>query len=150
MKISDHFTLEELLRSDNATHNGYIEQFNPPPSVVSNLTILVQKVLEPLRLKANVAIRISSGYRCERTNLAAGGASDSQHLKGQAADTTAEGYTVEQWYQFIKHSGIPFDQCIQEFDEWVHISYNPFGAERNQCLRAVKENDKTKYIFEQE
>jgi hypothetical protein len=53
--------------------------------------------------------------------------------------------SIEQLYQKIKNSNLPFDQLIQEFDQWVHVSYNPAGG-RRQCLRAVRENGKVKYI----
>lgn len=140
MKASEHFTIDELLRSDKATENGIVEQFTPPQLVIENLTTLAQKVLEPLRLKIGKPISITSGYRCERINKLVGGAKDSQHVKGEAADTHVDGMSVEDWYQFIKQSGIPFDQLIQEFDNWVHVSYNPFGAQRNECLRATNKN----------
>ena len=56
-----------------------------------------------------------------------------------------QGMTTEAWYQFIKNSGIVFDQLIQEFDSWAHVSYNATGANRQQCLRAIKQNGHTIY-----
>lgn len=154
MNLSTHFTLEEMLRSDAATRLDIHEQFSPSQEVINNLEALSKNVLEPLRelvlavnpqTKADGDIRISSGYRCLRLNHAIGGAANSQHTLGQAADTEVPGMTVEEWYQFIKKSGIPFDQLIQEFGRWVHVSYNPAGNNRGQCLRAVKQNGKTIY-----
>ena len=91
-------------------------------------------------------MQISSGYRCERANTAIGGVDSSQHCKGQAADTCCPSMTVENWYQFVKKSGIEFDQLIQEFDRWVHVSYTAVGKNRKQCLRAIKVDGQTKYI----
>jgi len=147
MQLTKNFTLAEFLRSQTATRLNIEEQFNPPQEVIDNLTILCKKVLQPLRDKIRKAVSVSSGYRCFKVNKAIGGATNSQHLKGQAADISAGGFTPEQLYQRIKTSDIVFDQLIQEFDQWVHVSYNPVAKNnRRQCLRAVKQNGKTKYI----
>lgn len=42
--------------------------------------------LQVLRNKAGVPLSVSSGYRCPEHNRAVGGAEDSQHVKGTAAD----------------------------------------------------------------
>ncbi len=148
MQLTKHFTLEEMLRSDTAVRLDIKEQFTPPPEVVDNLTALCKNVLEPLRAllpEPSSSIHISSGYRCLRLNNAIGGAANSQHIKGQAADTHVPGMAIEDWYRFIKNSGIEFDELIQEFDSWVHISYTAKGN-RCKCLHAIKENGKTAYI----
>ena len=152
MDLTEHFSLEEMLRSEAAVRLCIDEQFSPPDSVKENLKSLCENVLEPLRAKLkekvgnDVVILVSSGYRCEKVNASIGGASNSQHLLGQASDSTAKGLTVEQYYQFVKESGIEIDQCIQEFGHWVHISFNPFSSNRNQFLRAIKVDKVTKYI----
>lgn len=145
MKLSPNFTLAELTVSNTAIRRNYTEQFNPPANVVSALSALCNHLLQPLREKAGASIKITSGYRCERTNRAIGGAKTSQHMDGQAADLTIEGMTVEEAYQFIRKAGLPFDQIIQEFDAWVHVSYAA-GKNRGQCLRAVKKGNKTVYL----
>jgi hypothetical protein len=137
--LSPHFTITELLHSDTADKLGITEQYQPTDDIVVNLTALCTHVLEPLRQKAGAAIIISSGYRCSRLNAAVGGVNTainiSQHTKGMAADTHIEGMGIEQWYQFVKNSGIAFDQLIQEYNQWVHISYNSTGPQRGECLR---------------
>jgi uncharacterized protein YcbK (DUF882 family) len=45
--------------------------------------------LERLRTRVNKPIRIVSGYRCPVHNAAVGGARDSQHMYGSAADIPA-------------------------------------------------------------
>ncbi len=151
-QLTPHFTLEELIDSQTAVRQGFEEQFTPPDSIKQNLKALCENVLEPISQKLeeefgeHVAINSSSGYRCPRLNEYIGGSSTSQHPKGEADDITNRKQTVEEFYLFIKDSGIVFDQLIQEFGRWVHISYNPFGQNRKQCLRAVKVNGETKYI----
>lgn len=147
MQLTKNFTLEELLRSQTATRLNIQEQYNPPLAIVNNLTSLCENVLQPLRNKLKKSINISSGYRCPKVNNIIGGAANSQHLTGQAADINAADNTTEELYQYLKTSNIVFDQLIQEFDQWVHISYNPVAEKnRKQCLRAVKQNGRTKYL----
>ena len=54
------------------------------------LLALVEKVLDPLREALGEPIRITSGYRSPELNRLVGGVPTSQHLKGEAADCTAE------------------------------------------------------------
>ena len=152
MNLTAHFTLEEMTRSQTATRNGYDEQFTPEASIKQNLTDLCGKVLEAIhaalefKFSHNIAIHITSGYRCLRANHAIGGAATSKHTKGQAADIHVNEMTVEELYTFIKNSGIVYDQLIQEFGQWVHISYTATGTNRQQNLRAIKVDGATKYI----
>ena len=135
-QLTQHFTLEEMLVSETAVRNNFTEQFNPPVEIIANLKALCEKVLEPLRAKIGKPIIITSGYRCLRVNQAIpGSALHSQHELGQAADTHVDGMSIEEWYQFIKDSGIAFDQLIQEFDTWAHVSFNASAEQRGQCLR---------------
>ncbi len=147
MQLTKNFPLRELLRSQAATRNDILEQFEPGPAVVENLRQLCVHVLQPLRDSMGRAIFVNSGYRCPRVNALVGGAKASQHLTGQAADIEAGHISIEDLYQRIKNSDLPFDQLIQEFDQWVHVSYNPAGN-RRQSLRAVKDNGRTVYLPE--
>ncbi|MCL6261412.1 D-Ala-D-Ala carboxypeptidase family metallohydrolase [Aquiflexum sp. TKW24L] len=147
MHLTKNFYLDEMLTSQSAVRLGFDEQFTPDQAVVDNLRALCQNVLQPLRDGLQRAILTSSGYRCPRVNQAINGAPNSQHVFGQAADIKVGHLTTEQLYQRIKNSNLVFDQLIQEFDRWVHVSYNPnIAANRRQCLRAVKVDGKTKYL----
>jgi hypothetical protein len=46
MKLSAHFSLEELLASQTATRKNITEQFNPPPEIIDNLKSLYKNLLE--------------------------------------------------------------------------------------------------------
>lgn len=134
---SKFFTLDEMLRSQTATRFNITEQFTPPANVVDNLQTLCEKILDPLRENLNKPIRISSGYRSPKTNAKVGGAKNSQHLTGQAADLEAIGYTNAEIFNAIKNSDLPFDQLIWEYgskDEpaWVHVSWS--NKPRKQIL----------------
>lgn len=141
MKLSPNFSLEELTHSDAAIRLGIDN--TPNDVVIANLKWLCLIVLEPLRDLLKRPIHINSGYRCEALNKAIGGAKNSQHILGQAADKTVEGMTVEQVYQAIKNSNIQFDQCIQEFNAWTHTSWGV--TPRHESLRATKINSQTIY-----
>jgi len=142
-QLSPNFTLAELTVSEYASRKGIAEQFNPPADVISNLSTLSNSVLERIREIVGKPIVINSGYRCEKVNKAIGGVATSQHVKGQAADIRVIGMTIEELFQAIRNK-IEYDQIIQEFDAWVHISYVKNGN-RNMNLRATKQNGKTVY-----
>lgn len=84
MKLTEHFTLEELTRSDYANEHG----LNNTASeyVEKNLMMLCALILEPLRIALNRAIIINSGYRSKEVNAGVGGVPSSHHLLGLAAD----------------------------------------------------------------
>lgn len=137
----------ELLKSPEAIRLDIKEQFNPNQEIIDNLKALCEDILEPLREKINEPILITSGYRCESLNNKVGGADTSQHMQGQAADIHINGLSIEDLFQYIKKSDLNFDQLIQEFNNWVHISFNKNKKkQRNQVLRAIKQTGKTVYI----
>ena len=99
--------------------------------LAGNLSLLAQNVLEPIAKKFG-PIAINSAFRSGN-----GGATDSQHNKGMAADITygtrstdpATMYAIAQW---IKEH-IAFDQLILEYGKnqiWTHVSFNGEGAQR--------------------
>lgn len=63
----------------------YFDQYQLPSSVIYNLTNLCKNYLQPLRT-AFGPIFINSGYRNKEQNSVAGGAPNSYHLYGLAAD----------------------------------------------------------------
>jgi uncharacterized protein YcbK (DUF882 family) len=140
-KITDHFDLEELTFSETAVRNE-IDNI-PTPEAEQNLILLCENILEPLRVKLDTSIYISSGYRCLELNRLIKSKDNSQHIKGQAADIRANGMTISELFSAIIKSGLPFDQVINEFDRWVHVSFAP--NPRWDILLAKKENGKTIY-----
>jgi zinc D-Ala-D-Ala carboxypeptidase len=141
MKLSPNFTLEEMLESQTARRKGIAEQFTPPPEVIANLRALCKNILQPLRDAIGGPIKISSGYRTPRLNRAIGGARNSQHMVGEAADIQGlGGMTNKQLFNKIKQLGLPFDQMIWEFGNdqnpaWVHVSFGP--RNRRQIIRVT-------------
>lgn len=126
-----NFTITELVKSDTAEKNG----INNTPDINSldNLLELIFYVLQPLRNKLGKPMIITSGFRSAKVNQLVGGVSNSQHLYGQACDFVVNGMTPAQVVEFVKKSGIEFDQLIDE-GSWTHISYNK-GHNRKQVLK---------------
>lgn len=58
-------------------------------------------------------------------------------MKGEAADFTVEGVSVQELFDLIRTSTLPYDQLIQEFDSWVHVSFGP--RNRRQALIFTKD-----------
>lgn len=130
MKLN--FTMSELLYSDEAKRHG-INNIPNDKQILDNLLILITECLQPIRNYIGKPIRITSGYRCKTLNElpTINGARNSQHLTGQAADIVISGMTPKQVIDKIIASGVEYDQLINEYNLWTHISYNK-GHNRNQ------------------
>ena len=130
-KLSEHFTLEEMVLSQTAARKDIDN--TPTPAIVANLRLTVA-TLEEIRTLLGVPILVSSGYRGPALNKAVGGSKTSAHMQGLAADFTAPGFgTVLQVARKISASKIAYDQLIYEFGSWVHIGLST-AALRQQDL----------------
>ena len=148
--ISKHISYKEGVYSTTATRRGIDN--TPNDDQLHFMEILAEEVFEPLRNYVGGPIKINSFFRCPELNTAIGGSSKSQHCKGQAIDIddTYGRMTNAEMYNFIKDN-LEFDQIIWEFGDddnpdWVHVSYVSLKDNRNRCLKAYRENGKTKYI----
>ena len=119
MKLSEHFTLEELTYSDIAKRHSLDN--NPDKFIIYSLTRLAE-LLEDVRSLFNQPVRINSAYRSITVNSLLGSKPTSQHCLGCAADIRIDGLTPDQIVKKIIKSDIQYDQLIREFDSWVHIS----------------------------
>lgn len=122
-----YFTIAELIWSAAAKAKEIDN--TPPPNVKVKITTLINKVLDPVREKWGKPIYVNSGFRCPILNKAVGGAVNSQHVKGEAADiTTGTKEGNEKLFELIlkmKDEGFVFDQLIDEKGfQWIHISYS--------------------------
>lgn len=141
MKIGKYFTLDELTVSETAARRGLSNQ--PDMDAQSNLRRLVEMVLDPLRASIGTPIVVTSGYRSPQVNKLIGGASSSQHVVGQAADIIVPGMSVAEVCQRIQQLGLPYDQLIDEFGRWTHVSYGP--RNRKHFMTARRIDGKTVY-----
>jgi len=135
--LSQHFTLDEMVHSQTANRlsigNMPDDETEEGMAVINNL-VRTAIGLEVVRKMVGGPIVISSGYRSEKLNAAIGGASNSQHMQGKAADITAPGFgTAPQLMKLIAshRSEVYYDQLILERHNpavptsgWVHISFD--------------------------
>lgn len=128
MKLTSHFTLEELPHSATAIRVGIDN--SPSAAIIDRLSHLATDVLQPLREAWGKPIIISSGYRCPTLNKAVGGVANSQHLLGEAADIHTLGdIPANNQALFataaclVRDGRIKVGQLIDEKGyNWIHIS----------------------------
>lgn len=140
MNLSPHFTLAELLESQTATRRGIDN--TPSPTVLANLARLAA-FLEQVRTVAGGPLTVSSGYRSPALNKAIGGAANSAHVLGLAADINSPGVAPKTLAKVIQAAGLPFDQLIYE-GTWVHVGLSD-GPPRRQVLTATFINGNASY-----
>ena len=117
MKLTEHFTLEELTYTDHRQFDN-----TPNEEQAANLRRLARLLEEVRTLFNNQPILINSGFRSKAVNDAVGSKDSSQHRLGCAADFRIPGLTPDQIVRIIVNSVVPYDQVIREFDRWTHIS----------------------------
>ena len=140
-KLSPSFARWEFTVSEVAARRDIPN--SPSMQEWANLESLCKTCLEPARESLG-PLRISSGYRSPALNTAVGGAMDSQHMKGEAADViplVSSLATMFIWF----HANVEFDQLIWEFGQWVHISHKAEGIQRKEALLAYRKNGRTIY-----
>lgn len=139
MKLTNNFTINEMIYSQTAEANKIDNR--PSVQVVANLKELCENVLQPLRNHLACPIVITSGFRCAVLNKKVGGAMNSQHLYGQAADIVVPQRNLKDVYTFIKNN-LPYDQLLFEYakdgTKWIHISYRNDGHNRKQAIDNYK------------
>ena len=117
MKLSEHFSLEELTRTDHRTLDN-----NPDAPALANLHRLAAFLEQVREVLGNKVVMITSGYRSAAVNSACGSRESSQHRLGCAADIRVPGMTPDAVVRAVRASGLAYDQLIKEFDSWTHIS----------------------------
>ena len=148
MQLTKNFTLEELTRSSKA--KALRIDNSPNQEQLANLKALAENILQPLRDSLGFPINITSGLRVPALNAAVKGSKTSQHTKGEAVDIKVSGKNKVIFDWIVNN--LDYDQIISEFPNesgepsWVHVSYKKNEVNRNQKLKAVKQNGKTRYI----
>lgn len=143
MKLSTNFSLAEFTFSDYATRHGLNNE--PDKFVLENLLRLANH-MEDVRKVLGYPIYVTSGYRSMLVNKAVGGAKNSDHTKGLAADFVCPGFgTPKAICQELILAGIPFKQLIYE-GRWVHYSIPEMGQPYlKEILTATFRSGKVSY-----
>ena len=115
--------------------------------VKKNMNTLVDKIIDPLREKVG-AIRVNSGYRTPAYNKQIGGATNSQHCRGEAADIFPLEKDIEDVFAMIIRE-FKYDQVILERNSrgsrWIHISYKAEGNRQRAMTAIVDKTGKATY-----
>ncbi len=111
-QLSPHFNLSEFVKPG----------VKVTPQIILNLTELCQ-LLEKVRTAiGNKPMRITSGYRTPAHNKAVGGAKNSFHIRGMAADFVVDGMTADQ----VRAKVLPWwDGGVELGISWVHLDTGP-------------------------
>lgn len=143
--VTKHLSKKEAWGSPTATRL-HIDN-TPNEEQLTALRLLAEKVFEPLREWYGQPILINSMFRSHALNIAAGGAKNSSHCKGEAMDidTNNDNAILFDWIR----ENLDFDQLIWEFGDdinpdWIHVSYHA-GGNRKQVMRAVRKGGRTIY-----
>jgi len=132
MQLTEHFTLDEMI----ATSHREIDN-TPPDEIIDKLKVTARG-LEHVRLLLGAPILINSGYRCAALNDAVGGAANSQHTHGEAADFIAPRFgSPHAVCRALEASDLRFDQLICE-GTWVHCSFVDYRLPRREVMTWIR------------
>lgn len=127
-QITEHFTLREFANSKDGN-----------AIIINADTVLFWHCLEVFRQWYNRPMNITSGYRTVAFNREVGGASNSYHPKGLAADflLPSDYYRMDparrnifitnikhKWYEICRAEGKQGSVII--YDGWLHLSFWPY------------------------
>ncbi|WP_200974439.1 D-Ala-D-Ala carboxypeptidase family metallohydrolase [Echinicola sp. 20G] len=118
MKLTKNFSLDEFKSKDGVAF---------PICVTNNLKELAES-LQVLRDELGKPIYINSGYRSPDHNKAIGGAKNSYHLKGMAADIKVGGITPQGLLETVlrlKDEGKIKVGGLGVYDSFLHFDIRP-------------------------
>ena len=116
MKLSTNFSLHEFESADGKAPNG---------DVLKNLTELA-KNLEVLRKHIGQPIRVTSGFRSKEHNKKIGGALNSFHVLGMAADiqvAKVKPEDVAKAIELLIKEGKMKEGGLGIYRTWVHYDF---------------------------
>lgn len=131
--MTEHFTLNEFLRSDTASR--YKIDNTPNKEQLENIEFVARQ-LEIIRSYYNKPMIITSGFRTKELNTLLKGSKTSQHMQGLAVDINLKTKDENKIFfnlvnKLIKENQIKVYQLIDEYNyKWVHIGFsqtNPKG-----------------------
>ncbi len=131
MKLTEHFSLEELTHTDHREYDN-----TPNDAELENLKRLAEFLEEVKAALGGRPVMVNSAFRSKQVNDAVGSKDTSQHRIGCAVDFRVPKLTPDEVVRIIISAGLPYDQVIREFDRWTHVSIpnTPNSKPRNQAL----------------
>ncbi len=150
MKLTEHVTLEEFIKSSTASRLGIDN--TPPLEHIDNIKLLLDNVFEPLRKGlGDKPIYISCGYRGKELNNATPNASKTSfHCSGKAMDLddTFGHCTNKDIFMYI-YNNLPYAEMVWEYGsdynpDWVHVAFDK-GKNVKETLRCTSIKGKPSY-----
>jgi hypothetical protein len=131
VKLTEHFSLEELTHTDHREYDN-----TPNDAELENLKRLAQFLEEVKAALGGRPVMVNSAFRSKQVNDAVGSKDTSQHRIGCAVDIRVPKLTPDEVVRIIIAAGLPYDQVIREFNAWTHVSIpnTPDAKPRNQAL----------------
>lgn len=106
LKVSENFRVREFACNDGSD----------PVFICRTLPFVLQKVRDHFKKP----VTINSGYRTPAYNKKVGGAEQSQHLYGRAADITVQGVNPQEVYDYVC-ALLPESGGIGLYATFVHV-----------------------------
>jgi zinc D-Ala-D-Ala carboxypeptidase len=133
VKLTENFSLQEMTVSEIGERRGLDN--TPNATEIANL-VRTAGLLEQVRALINKPIIVNSAFRSKAVNDAVGSKDTSQHRIGCAADIRVPGMTPREVVEACIQANIGYDQIIEEFGSWTHISVpdSPARPPRKQAL----------------
>ena len=131
MKLTEHFSLEELTHTDHREYDN-----TPNDAELENLKRLAEFLEDVKTVLGGKPIMVNSAFRSKQVNDAVGSKDSSQHRIGCAVDFRVPQLTPNDVVKAVIASNLGYDQVIREFDRWTHISIpnTPDMKPRKQAL----------------
>lgn len=129
MKLTPHFTLEELTRTDEKD----LKQLNLEEGLkIKDKLIKLAEFAESVRGVLGCPLTVTSGFRCLKLNNRIGGSAMSQHLFGEAIDIIPMKMSAFEAFSKIIISGIAYGQIILEKRKISHLIHISMGYKRQK------------------
>lgn len=129
MKLTPHFTLEELTCTDEKD----LKQLNLEEGLkVKDKLIKLAEFAESVRGVLGCPLTVTSAFRCLKLNNRIGGSAMSQHLFGEAIDIIPMKMSAFEAFSKIVISGIAYGQIILEKRGQGHIIHLGMGFKRQK------------------
>lgn len=137
-QLSPNFKVGELIESRTAYNQKLYMQYVRQDRIMTNLEFLVVHLLQPLRDLVSQPIIITSGYRCKALNVLVGGAANSLHIQGLAADIYSPGRNL---LLAKTLQNMEFHECLIH-KSYIHVSIKELNNEcRYRNLTGDKQYD---------
>ena len=130
-RLSENFTIGEMINSATAIRQKILMQYVNQYEIHQNMLLFAKNVLQPARDQFKDTMRITSGYRCFQLNQAVGGAQNSLHLKGYAADIQVNG-NMKRLIEIFKNMDL---HELIIYPNFVHVSWKELWRENKHLTK---------------